>query len=216
MTPAGVISEVRGLLQDDRAPYRYSDELLLQFVNNTVRKMSVLRPDVFTVTDTVAVVAGQVDQQLPTTATRLIDILYVVDGGAVQEVDKRFFNDATTTWVTDAAGVPVKFMRNPRNPRGYYLYPKPQTGTSLVVQYSTAPLTYALNDDLAPVPDSYLSTLVDGVVYLASSIDDEHVSSGRAELFGQSFLGTIRASYEADGFLDGAAVTPRQTPEGRQ
>ena len=34
-----------------------------------------------------------------------------------------------------------------------------------------------------PLPDSYLPVLVDGMTWLAESIDDEHVNSQRAKMF---------------------------------
>jgi hypothetical protein len=202
MTPTDVIAEVRILINDVRIPQRYSDTDLLSFVNNTVRRMAMLRPDIFTVTAQVATTPDVTQQQLPTTATRLIDILYVVGAGAVEEVDRAFFDTATISWVTDASGTPTKFMRNPKEFRGYFLYPRPSSGVQLMVQYSAAPSVYQLADQLTPIPVSYFSALVDGVVYLASSVDDEHVSSGRAELFNRNFIQTLQASFEADKYID--------------
>lgn len=43
-------------------------------------------------------------------------------------------------------------------------------------------------DEYYLLPDAYLGALVDGVVYFAESVDNEHVNSGRAKLFYESFL----------------------------
>jgi len=36
--------------------------------------------------------------------------------------------------------------------------------------------------------DAYMPTLINGIVYLTQSIDDEHVNSGRAKLFNDAFV----------------------------
>jgi hypothetical protein len=45
--------------------------------------------------------------------------------------------------------------------------------------------------------DGYLPQLVDGVVFLASSIDDENVDSGRAKLFMDSFSQSLGVDLQA-------------------
>jgi len=45
MTPQDVITQVRRLIQDESAPLRYSDTVLLGFVNETLKRMAVLLPD---------------------------------------------------------------------------------------------------------------------------------------------------------------------------
>ena len=58
MTPTDVIAQVRVLVQDEREPYRYSDTVLLRFLNQTVKRMAMLRPDLFLVVREVQTVAG--------------------------------------------------------------------------------------------------------------------------------------------------------------
>ena len=48
MTPSEVIQEVRRLSLDVRQPVRYSDAELLGYVNQTIKRIAVLRPDLFT------------------------------------------------------------------------------------------------------------------------------------------------------------------------
>ena len=48
MTPQDVIDDVRQLVQDtDSASYRYTDAEMLGFVNQTVKRVIILRPDLF-------------------------------------------------------------------------------------------------------------------------------------------------------------------------
>jgi hypothetical protein len=40
VTPADIITEARVLVQDTRTPYRYSDTLMLGWVNQTLKRMA--------------------------------------------------------------------------------------------------------------------------------------------------------------------------------
>jgi hypothetical protein len=196
MTPAEVITEVRRLIQDTRAPFRYSDDVLLGFVNQTLKRMVVLRPDLFTTITNVNTTANVVHQTLPTTAVRLVELFQVVGGTSLEEVDWDVFTRAYPQWTTDPAGAPTKYIRHPRNPRAYFLYPRPSTGTVLLGEYVVAPPAYTLSATIDVLPDAYFPVLVDGTVFLAESIDNEHVNSNRAKLFLDAFVQALGTSLQ--------------------
>lgn len=201
MTPATVIVEVRKLLQDTLAPFRYSDSDLLGYVNQVVKRVALIRPDLFTIIGDVSLAANQVLQNLPAGAHRLVEIYNVKDGNAVTEVEREVLERAYPVWHTDPPGIPVNFMRHPRNPIKFFIYPRPAAGTIVVAEYSLQPSTYASGDTL-PLPDIYFSTMVDGAVFLASSIDDEHINSGRAKLFLDSFVQGLGVDLKFRDLLD--------------
>ena len=212
MTPNEAITEVRRLIQDTKAPYRYSDTVLLGFVNQTLKKMVVLRPDLFAVIGDFTTVAGTVLQSCPADSVRLMQIFQVKNGDAVTEVSKETLDRMYPNWVNEAAGVPVNFMRHVRNPNKFFVYPRPVAGTVLVGEYAQSPATYALNDTIALLPDAYLTSVVEGTIYLAESIDNEHVSSGRAKLFQDAFTQGLGVGLQARVVTDTeeGGLDPRQ------
>lgn len=213
MTPAEVIAEVRVLIQDTRVTFRYSDTVLLGFVNQTIRRMVMLRPDLFTTVTDISTVADLTEQTLPATAVRLVNIFRVKNGTSIEEVDRDQFDRAYPQWTTDAAGTPTKYMRHPRNPRAYFLYPRPTAGTVLVGEFVVTPTAYAISDPIAVLPDAYFGVLIDGTVYLAESIDNEHVSSGRAKLFFDSFVQALGVDLQSRAVIDSEGGVMR-TPTG--
>ena len=64
------------------------------------------------------------------------------------------------------------------------------------------PVDYAIDASIASLPDAYLPTLVDGTVFLAESIDDEHANSGRAKLFLDSFTAALGAGLSSRELTD--------------
>lgn len=212
MTPNEVITEVRRLIQDTKTPYRYSDTVLLGFVNQTLKKMVVLRPDLFAVIGDFTTVASTVLQSCPTDSVRLMQIFQVKNGDAVTEVSKETLDRMYPNWVNEAAGVPVNFMRHVRNPNKFFVYPRPTAGVVLVGEYAQSPAAYALNDTIALLPDAYLTSVVEGTIYLAESIDNEHVNSGRAKLFQDAFTQGLGVGLQARVVTDTeeGGLDPRQ------
>jgi hypothetical protein len=212
MTPAAVIAQVRTLVQDEYQPYRYTDAVLLRFLNQTVKRMAMLRPDLFLTIGDVATVPETPNQSLPANAIRLVEVYNVKGGDVVTEVNKDALDQTYPGWRSAAPGVPVNYIRHVRNPTMFFLYPPPEEGVVLVAEYAAAPADYTLNQTITAPSDAYIPTLVDGIVFLAQSIDDEHINSGRAKLFADSFAGALDASMKVQQLTDtdAGSLDPRQ------
>ncbi len=202
MTPSEVIAEARRLIQDTKTPYRYSDTVLLGFVNQTFKRMVLLRPDLFAVISDFTTTAGTVLQSCPADSTRLIEIFQVKDGDAVTEVNRATLDRTVPGWQRETPGQPVNFMRHVRNPNRFFVYPAPEAGVVLVGEYAQTPPDYALDDEVTFPTDAYFPAVVDGVVFLAESIDNEHVNSGRAKLFQDSFVQALGVSMQSRTITD--------------
>jgi hypothetical protein len=202
MTPAEVITEVRRLVQDTKTPYRYSDAVMLGFVNQTLKRTAMLRPDLFAVIGEIATTADTVLQSCPADSTRLIEIFQVKNGDAVTEVNRETLDRTAPSWQREASGQPVNFMRHVRNPNRYFVYPRPTTGVVLIGEYSQTPPDYTIDQEITFPTDAYFPAVIDGVVFLAESIDNEHVNSNRAKLFQDSFVQGLGVSLQARTITD--------------
>jgi hypothetical protein len=212
MTPNEVITEVRRLIQDTKTPQRYSDVVLLGFVNQTLKRMVMLRPDLFAVIADFTTTANTVLQSCPADSTRLIEIFQVKNGIAITEVNRETLDRTAPNWQNEEAGEPLNFMRHVRNPNRFFLYPRPTAGVMLVGEYAQTPPTYTLDQEITFPTNAYFPVAVDGVVFLAESIDNEHVNSGRAKLFQDSFVQGLGVSLQSRTITDTEAggQDPRQ------
>lgn len=212
MTPNEIITEARRLIQDTKTPYRYSDAVLLGFVNQTLKRMVVLRPDLFAVIGDIPTTTNTVLQSCPADSTRLIEIFQVKDGDAITEVNRETLDRTTPSWQREEAGQPVNFMRHVRNPNRFFVYPRPAAGVVLVGEYAQTPPEYTLNQEIDYPIDAYFPAVVDGVVFLAESIDNEHVNSNRAKLFQDSFVQSLGVGLQSRAITDteSGGQDPRQ------
>lgn len=202
MTPATVVNEVRVLLQDQKEPKRYSDAILLHFVNQALKRMAVLRPDLFAVITELDTVAGSVLQSAPEDSLRMMEVFSVVGGGGITEVDRRAMEQNYPQWSSDPEGECINWMRHVRNANKFFIYPKAPVGQKLLIEYSQSPRVYGEDEEIDLLPDAYYPVLVDGVVFIAQSVDDEHVNSNRAQLFQQSFTQALGVSVQSRTITD--------------
>jgi hypothetical protein len=202
MKLSSVITEARRILQDINAPLRYSDAVLLGFANQALKRMAVLRPDLFAFIGEIPTTAGQVLQSPPSDSIRVMEIFQVKDGGGVVEVDRTTLDETYPTWMNDPAGPTINWMRHVRNANKYFIYPKAPSGQVLIAEYAQTPPEYTADQDVALLPDAYLPVVIDGTVFLAESVDNEHVNSNRAQLFQQSFTQALGVSAQARTITD--------------
>lgn len=197
-----VVTEARRLLQDISAPQRYSDAVLLGFANQALKRMAVLRPDLFAYIGEITCTAGAVLQSPPSDSIRVIEIFQVKDGAGVTEVDRSTLDETYPNWMNDTASAAVNWMRHVRNPNKFFIYPKAPAGQILIAEYAQTPPNYTGTETVGLLPDAYFPVVVDGTVFLAESVDNEHVNSNRAQLFQQSFTQALGVSAQARVMTD--------------
>lgn len=214
MTPQDVIDEVRVLIHDTATTYRYSDAVLLQFVNQAEKRIAVLRPDLYSAFDTITCTPGEVLQSAPTDSFRLMEVTRIDGGDIVVESNRETMDQNLPTWPSDTAGAARIWMRHPRDPNRFFIYPKAPAAQDLVLEYAKIPTVATVLSSTLDLNDVYLPVLVDAVVFLSQSLDNEHVNSGRAKLFLDSFTQTlgvgnqskIATDTESGGLPEGATL----------
>lgn len=215
MTLADVISEARKLVNDtDSTAYRYTDVNLVGVGNQVIRRVLNLRPDIFAVLGTVLCTTGEIYQSAPADSFRLIDVIRIQSGNAVAEVDRDMLNTSSPEWATYPAGPATEWMRHPRSPNKFFIFPPAPVNQTLVVEYAQVPSVYVIADPIV-IPDSYLPVLIDGVVWLAESIDDEHVNSQRAQMFMQSFMTGLGITLQSRVITDTEDAGMSQQPPAK-
>jgi|TARA_R110002167_G_scaffold103452_7_gene267680 hypothetical protein len=189
-----IVTAVRRIIQDETVAYRYSDVFLLDLCNQGLKRIQLLRPDLFSYVGTVACVENAVIQSAPSDSLRIIECYSIVGGTGLVEADREVLDQTIPTWVNTTAGAAINWMRHVRNPNKFFIYPKAPANQTLTVEYSQVPPTYAGGATVTLLPDAYVPALIDVVVFLAESIDNEHVTNGRAKMYMDLFMSELGAT----------------------
>lgn len=213
MTPVQILQIVRSRAQDAlflRGPDKYVNETLFSFLNQTISNMVMLRPDIFTeVEPSWQPVQDKILQNLTSGPTdlssfRLVEVFSAKQGAeevVLEEVDYDHFGRASRDWIQDDAGLPVKFMRHPRNANRFFLYPKPDSGVELTLEYVKIPTKYDdsnKTDDITDMSASYYPVLVEGILYHIYTVENSDNSSQ---------IGISRAGTHLSNFNQGLGLS---------
>jgi hypothetical protein len=189
-----IITAVRRIIQDETVTYRYSDAFLLDLCNQGLKRIQLLRPDLFSYVGTVLCTQGEVIQTAPTDSLRIIEVYSIVGGTGLVEADREVLDQTIPTWPNDTEAAAINWMRHVRNPNRFFIYPQAPAEQTLNIEYSQVPATYDGTTTVTLLPDAYVPALVDVVVFLAESIDNEHVTNGRAKMYKDLFMAELGAT----------------------
>lgn len=193
-----IIAEARVLLQDTNdALLRFSDDDLLGFANQTLKRIAVLRPDLFAYFGEIPCTEGETLQSMPADSLRLMEIIRIKDGDAVRETNRQVLDDTYPQWVNDTAAACEVWMRHPRNSNKFFIHPAAPADQILIGEYAQFPPDYDGSTDVELLPDAYYPTVLDGVLWLAESVDNEHVSAGRAQMFQKAFSDALAVNLQS-------------------
>ncbi len=175
---------VRALLNDTDSTngYRYSDDDLVQYCNDALLTLSLLRPDLFSSIGDITCTAATTLQSAPTGAIRILDIFQVKAGRVVTEISRGALDRYNSSWHNDTAAAAQHWMRHDRDPSKFFIYPKAPADQTLVGQWA-APPTALTSDGTIPVPASYIPAIKDYMVFAAESVNEEFARECRAAAF---------------------------------
>ena len=196
ITVASIILAARQAIQDNPA-VRWSDDSLLDYLNEAQMEISRYKPDSNIKNTTFTTVAGVI-QKLPDDAIRLIDVPFNVGGKAVIQADKRGLSLQNPGWTSSTASAAAKaFMYDNADPTRFYIYPPSVAGSSLQVVYSAKPATVTLTDNIS-IADEYKSSLVHYICFKAFNEDSMSPDTNKAVAFHTLFMNSLQLSENAD------------------
>lgn len=210
-TVADIVVEARESVLDSMVPYRYSDDHIVRKINQILRRMVIVRPDLFSTVATITSVAGAL-QACPANSVRLMDVMLNGANRTPKEVNQDVLDMMFPEWNTDPAGQTKNWMRYPRDPNRFYVYPPSAGGETITLVYARSLPTYAIGDTVE-LQDAYYPVVLDGTCWLLESIDAEHVESSRSKMFKDAYDAALGGGLAARGITDsedaGMAKTSR-------
>jgi len=182
-----VISRVRSILNDaDATGYRWTDQELIDAVNDAQGVIAIYRPDCFSVNQVITLVAGS-KQSIPSPGYRLLDVIRNIalngtsPGRSIRPTDRDTLDAFDPYWHTNAQKGEIKnSVYDERSPTVFWVNPPAIVGTKIEIMYAKRPTALtAANDDLA-IADSYFEGVLMYVLFRAYAKEADF--AGNAQL----------------------------------
>lgn len=209
-----VIKRVEDVLQDSNV--RWPRIELQNWLNESYLQIVQLRPDSNAKTGTFTCVAGTM-QSITTgfsSALRIIDIVRNLaatsDKKVVRLINRSVLDDQRPAWHNDTATVNIQnYTFDVRQPKSFFVFPPATTAAQLEVVYADLPTAHALSEanlnpassstDVILVDDTYISAIIDWILYRAFSKDAEFAANAaRAGAHYQTFMSSIGTKTQSD------------------
>lgn len=193
-----IVSEARGYLQDtDAGGYRFSDADLLLYLNDAIKLMTDVRPELFTEIVTFSCVAGT-QQQLGTTvgavaSSGLFEVIANDKGEALREMDMSVLDRFRPGWANDTYGSAQNWARQNGSKYIFYVYPGATAGLGITLSHVSIPVYTLLGNTIDGRLLPYTSAIAE---YMAGAVlmrDQEGSSPNDSLTFKNSFVAKIGA-----------------------
>lgn len=213
VTAAEILSTARSTLLDAAAT-AWSQQDLLDYLNQAFRASSGAKPDFYVVKDNVELTEGP-EQSLPTGGVQVLDILEnAYSGQVVTLVDRELIDETNRFWpVTDRGRDAQHYAVDPRDPARFTVMP-PNDGTGEVrALYGALHPTIALGDidDALLVSDKFQPALISYVLHRAYAKNSQRQDMAKSSFYKQQWAADLGLDTRAQ-----AAVAPRATPQGNK
>jgi hypothetical protein len=216
-----IIERAEDILLDDGV--RWPRLELQNWINEAYTAIILSRPDASSTSATYTCSEGtrqNVSTAFPG-ALRLLDVIRNVSATSLKKVirlaPRAQLDDQIPDWHNKPTSVDLQYyVYDPRQPLDFFVYPPATTTAQLEILYTQIPGTHALTEsqldpansgtEVILLPDTYMTPIIDWVLYRAYSKDSEHpANEGRAGAYYQAFTTSLGTKTASD-----AAVMPRE------
>jgi hypothetical protein len=194
-TAADVIAQARVVLNDNNATigYRKSDAAYIKHLNMALAALSTVRPELFETEVPFTCSVGPLQRLRnhvpPIDSLKFRGCDRDTNGHFMTRFEKTILDRYNPTWGMGATSVfPRQWCEHESMVDMFWVFPPTDAGAVIYVRHIAPPDVLVNPLSTFALPNSYLPALVDYVVYVESSTDDESVNSQRAVAFFQQYL----------------------------
>lgn len=184
-----------------------TDNLLL-WLNDGQKQVAIHRPDASVFNGPMQLTSGNTKQSLPTAGIRLISVTRNMGSGStpgrpVTLVDRDILDAQLPDWHSAEAAAAIKhYVFDIKDPRTFYVYPRPSSAIYVEMSYSILPTECAALTSTIGILAIYSNALLDYIMYRALSADTEYADQPRANQHYNTFLQSLGLKLQVDRAID--------------
>lgn len=167
----------------DVAWLRWPKAELLDYYNDAIRAVIIVRPDAGESSELLTCIEGT-KQQLPVGANRLLDITRVAGGRVIRPVPREALDTQFPDWHF-STGTIEGYCYDEQTPRIYYVFPGTAAGVQLDAVVSRIPEAItleALDEALVTMDELYTNPLIEWMLYRCYSKDSQNGANSQLAL----------------------------------
>lgn len=212
-----LIDRAEEILQDT-TNVRWSQQTLLNYLNDAQREIVLFRPDANPVNASFTL-AQSAKQTLPTGGLRLLSLHRNLSPTTkpITNIERRVLDDQVDDWYGTTSTNVEHYVYDPVDPKNFYVYPHPSGGGhTLEIVYSASPSDITISNfssdtTVISLDDLYANPILDFMLYRAYQKDSEFAGDiQRYSGYLQSFQNALGIKNQVDAGTSPRPSTPVQ------
>jgi hypothetical protein len=213
-----LIDRAEEILQDT-TNVRWSQQTLLDYLNDAQREIVLFRPDANPVNASFTLTANSAKQSLPSAALRLLSIYRNSNPTSkpITNIERRVLDDQIEDWHGTTATNVEHYVYDPLDPKIFYVYPHTTASDATIeIVYSSSPTDITISNfssdtTVISLDDIYANAILDYMLYRAYQKDTEYAGDlQRSGVYMQSFQNSLGIKNQVDAGSSPRPSTPAQ------
>ena len=213
-----LINRAEEILQDN-TNVRWSQQTLLNYLNDGQREVVLFRPDANPVNASFTLAANSAKQTLPSAALRLLSIYKNASPTTkpITNIERRVLDDQIEDWYGTTGPNVEHYVYDPMDPKIFYVYPHTTSSSATIsIVYSSAPgditiSNFTSDSTVISLDDVYDNAILDYMLYRAYQKDTEYAGDmQRSAMYLQSFQNSLGVKNQVDAGSTPRPSTPAQ------
>ena len=213
-----LINRAEEILQDN-TNVRWSQQTLLNYLNDGQREVVLFRPDANPVNASFTLAANSAKQTLPSAALRLLSIYKNASPTTkpITNIERRVLDDQIEDWYGTTGTNVEHYVYDPMDPKIFYVYPHTTSSSATIsIVYSSAPgditiSNFSSDTTVISLDDVYANAILDYMLYRAYQKDTEYAGDmQRSAMYLQSFQNSLGVKNQVDAGSTPRPSTPAQ------
>ena len=213
-----LINRAEEILQDT-TNVRWSQQTLLDYLNDAQREIVLFRPDANPVNATFTLAANSAKQTLPSAGLRLLSIYKNANPGTkpITNIERRVLDDQIDDWHGSTGTSVEHYVYDPMDPKTFYVYPHTTAANgSISIVYSSSPADITISNfssdtTVISIDDVYANAILDYMLYRSYQKDTEYAGDmQRSTMYLQVFQQSLGVNNQVDAGSTPQPSTPSQ------
>ena len=210
-----IIDRAEEILQDN-SNVRWSQQSLLDYLNDAQREIVLYRPDANPVNASLTLTADSAKQSLPAAGMRLLRVYRNSNPNTnpIAQIDRAVLDDKVENWYGTTGTAVEYYIYDNLDPKTFYIYPHTTASDATIeIVYSAMPSEIPISDfatdtTVIGIDDVYANAILDYILYRSYLKDTEYAGDlQRANSYLSAFNGALNVKNQVDA---GAAPRPDQ------